>query len=75
MNIIKNNIIFTIMGRIKQLYEEIYVEELEKHYLQLYMEEKLYSERYGGDMELIDVEKCEDSGMGDDQHQNLSRKR
>ena len=63
------------MGRIKQLYEEIYVEEMEKHYQQLYMEEKLYSERYGGDTELIDVEKCEDSGMGDDQHQNLSRKR
>ena len=63
------------MGRIKQLYEEIYVEEMEKHYQQLYMEEKLYSQRYGGDTELIDVEKCEDSGMGDDLHQNLSRKR
>ena len=57
------------MGRIKQLYEEVYVEEMEKHYQQLYMEEKLYSQRHGDDMELIDVEKCEDSGMGDDQHQ------
>ena len=63
------------MGRIKQLFEEIYGEEIEKHYHQLYIEEKLYSERYGGDTELIDVEKCEDSGMGDDLHQNLSRKR
>ena len=52
------------MGRIKQLYEEIYVEEMEKHYQQLYMEEKLYSERYGGDTELIDVEKCVDSEYG-----------
>ena len=48
---------------------------IEKHYQQLYMEEKLYSQRYGDDTELIDVEKCEDSGMGDDLHQNLSRKR
>ena len=63
------------MGRVKQLYEEVYVEEMEKHYQQLYMEEKLYSQRYGGDTELIDVEKCEDSGMGDDQHRNLSWKR
>jgi len=57
------------MGRIKQLYEEMYVEEMEKHYQQLYMEEKLYSERFGDDTELIDVKKCEDSGSGDDQHQ------
>ena len=57
------------MGRIKQLYEEVYVEEMEQHYEQLYMEEKLYSEKYGDDTELIDVKKCEDSGMGDDQHQ------
>ena len=64
------------MGRIKQLYEEMYVEEIEKHYQQLlYMEEKLYSKSNGDVMELIDVEKCEDSGMGDDQHQKLSRKR
>jgi len=69
LNLLKNNIIFTIMGRIKQLYEEIYVEEMEKHYHQLYMEEKLYSHRYGDDTELIGVEKCEDSGSGDDQHQ------
>ena len=57
------------MGRIKQLYEEVYVEEMEQQYEQLYMEEKLYSEKYGDDTELIDVKKCEDSGMGDDQHQ------
>lgn len=68
-------IIFIIMGRIKQLFEEIYREEMEEHYYNLYMEEKLYSERNGDDVELIDVEKCEDSGMGDDLHQNLSRKR
>lgn len=68
-------IIFIIMGRIKQLFEEVYREEMEEHYYNLYMEEKLYSERNGDDVELIDVEKCEDSGMGDDLHQNLSRKR
>ena len=68
-------IIFIIMGRIKQLFEEIYREEMEEHYYNLYMEEKLYIERNGDDVELIDVEKCEDSGMGDDLHQNLSRKR
>jgi len=63
------------MGRVKQLYGEVYVEEMEKHYQQLYMEEKLYIQRYGDDTELIDVKKCEYSGMGDDLHQNLSRKR
>ena len=63
--------IFQVIGFVGEGVNEFQniFEEMEKHYQQLYMEEKLYSQRYGGDTELIDVEKCEDSGMGDDQHQ------
>ncbi len=65
------------MGSMKREFEKYHLEEMmkESYYEQLYNEEKLYSERNGDEMELIDVETCEDSGMGDGQHQNLSWKR
>ena len=58
------------MGLTKQLYENIYYEEsAEREFNTLYSKDRLFIEIYGDDTELIDVEKCEDSGMGDDQHQ------
>ena len=64
------------MSLTKQLYENIYYEEdAEREFNILYSKDRLFFEKYGDDLELIDVEKCEDSGMGDDLHQNLSRKR
>ena len=65
------------MGHMKRLFESIYNEDImrEEYYKKLYTEDKLFFEKNGDDVELIDIEKCEDPGMGDDQHQNLSRKR
>lgn len=58
------------MGLTKQLYENIYYEEdAEKEFNILYSKDRLFFEKNGDDTELIDVEKYEDSGMGDDLHQ------
>jgi len=53
----------------KRLFESIYNEEmmLEEYHKKIYSEDKMFFEKNGDDVELIDVEKCEDSGLGDDQ--------
>jgi len=65
------------MGRMKQVFEEYYNEEMmrESYFNKLYTEEKMFFEKNGDDVELIDMKKCEDPGAGDDLHRNLSRKR
>ena len=64
------------MGRMKKVFEDYHQEEMMKEYYnKLYTEEKMFFEKNGDDVELIDMKKCEDPGMGDDQHRNLSRKR
>ena len=65
------------MGRMKKVFEDCYQEEMmeEEYFKKKYVEEKMFFEKNGDDVELIDIEKCENPGMGDDQHQNLSRKR
>ena len=65
------------MGCSKRLYEDIYCHEDDKYieYLIMYTKDKMFFEKNGDDVELIDMKKCEDPGMGDDHHRNLSRKR
>ena len=65
------------MGHMKRLFESIYNEDImrEEYYKKLYTEDKLFFERNGDDVELIDMKKYEDPGTGDDLHRNLSRKR
>ena len=57
------------MGHMKRLFESIYNEEmmLEEQQQKLYIEERMFFERNGDDVELIGFEKYEDSGLGDDQ--------
>jgi len=63
-------LLYLSMSLTKQLYENIYYEEdAEREFNILYSKDRLFFEKYGDDLELIDVEKCQDSGMGDDQHQ------
>jgi len=64
------------MGRMKKVFEDYHQEEMMKEYYnKLYTEEKMFFEKNGDDVELIDMKKCEDPGAGDDLHRNLSRKR
>ena len=60
------------MGYMKRLFEDIYNEEmmLEEYNQKLYIEEQMFFERNGDDVELIGFEKYEDSGLGDDQPSN-----
>ena len=60
------------MGYMKRLFEDIYNEEmmLEEYNQKLYIEEQMFFERNGDDVELIGFEKYEDSGPGDDQPSN-----
>lgn len=61
----------------KRLFENTYNEEIirEDYYKKLYIENIKFFEKNGDDLELIGFEKYEDSGMGDDLHQTLRRKR
>tara|TARA_R110000803_G_scaffold169746_1_gene232755 strand:+ start:21 stop:218 length:198 start_codon:yes stop_codon:yes gene_type:complete len=65
------------MGHMKRLFENTYNEEIirEDYYKKLYIENIKFFEKNGDDLELIGFEKYEDSGMGDDLHQTLRRKR
>tara|TARA_R110000824_G_scaffold113599_15_gene263410 strand:- start:30 stop:227 length:198 start_codon:yes stop_codon:yes gene_type:complete len=65
------------MGHMKRLFEDTYNEEIirEGYYKKLYIENIKFFEKNGDDLELIGFEKYEDSGMGDDLHQTLRRKR
>tara|TARA_R110000751_G_scaffold301278_1_gene413541 strand:- start:1376 stop:1573 length:198 start_codon:yes stop_codon:yes gene_type:complete len=65
------------MGHMKRLFEDTYNEEIirEDYYKKLYIENIKFFEKNGDDLELIGFEKYEDSGMGDDLHQTLRRKR
>ena len=65
------------MGHMKRLFESIYNEDImrEEYYKKLYTEDKLFFEKNGDDVELIDMKKYEDPGTGDGLHRNLSRKR
>jgi hypothetical protein len=65
------------MGYMKRLFEDTYNEEIirEDYYKKLYIENIKFFEKNGDDLELIGFEKYEDSGMGDDLHQTLRRKR
>ena len=65
------------MGRMKKVFEYYYQEEMmkEEYWKTLYLEEKMFFEKNGDDVELIDMKKYEDPGTGDDLHRNLSRKR
>ena len=60
------------MGHMKRLFEDLYNEEmmLEEYNQKLYIEEQMFFERNGDDVELIGFEKYEDSGLGDDQPSN-----
>ena len=57
------------MGYMKRLFEDTYNEEmmLEEYHQKLCIEEQMFFERNGDDVELIGFEKYEDSGLGDDQ--------
>ena len=59
------------MGRMKKVFEDYHQEEMmEEYYNKIYLEEKMFFEKNGDDVELIGFEKYEDSGLGDDQPSN-----